>query len=234
MNCSQRKIEDPSPVPAVDRYDGPLFRVLRRFAREQPDVRANTSIYIVSAKYGLVPGCTPILPYDQRMTPERVRELRPTVAGTLRELVRAHPVEEICVCVSSSYRPALAGWRTDEISATIVEIGGSIGKQQADLRDWLRQCHAAPATSAKVTGAARIRGRRLSYSSDQARQVARQALVEQRGHPFNFEAWYVELDNQRVAPKWFVSQLAELPVSAFSAQEARRVLAQLGIEVRRA
>jgi hypothetical protein len=44
---------------------------------------------------------------------------------------------------------------------------------------------------------------------------------------------YVVVDEQQVAPKWLVSQLFGLPVNAFATDEARRVLAHLGIEVRR-
>jgi len=41
------------------------------------------------------------------------------------------------------------------------------------------------------------------------------------------------VDSQRVAVKWRVSQITELPVSAFGSDEAQRFLGQLGIEVMR-
>jgi len=63
--------------------------------------------------------------------------------------------------------------------------------------------------------------------------VARQALAEGRGDPSRYQSWYVPIDGQRVSPKWLVSQLTGLPVSAFVTGEARRLLEQLGIEVMR-
>jgi hypothetical protein len=41
----------------------------------------------------------------------------------------------------------------------------------------------------------------------------------------------VEVDSKRVAPKWLVKVLTELPVSAFTTGEARRVLHCLGIQL---
>jgi hypothetical protein len=49
----------------------------------------------------------------------------------------------------------------------------------------------------------------------------------------NFQSWYVVVGNERVAPKWLVSQITGLPVSNFSTKEALRLLVQLGIEVNR-
>jgi hypothetical protein len=36
LSCSQRKLPNPEPLPALERYDGPAFRVLRKFLRESP------------------------------------------------------------------------------------------------------------------------------------------------------------------------------------------------------
>jgi hypothetical protein len=49
----------------------------------------------------------------------------------------------------------------------------------------------------------------------------------------HFHSLYVLLDGERIAPKWLVSQLTDLPPSAFSTQDALRALGQLGIPVHR-
>jgi hypothetical protein len=36
LACSRRKRPDEGLLPAIERYDGPAFRVLRRFLREMP------------------------------------------------------------------------------------------------------------------------------------------------------------------------------------------------------
>jgi hypothetical protein len=36
LACSRRKRPDEGLLPAIERYDGPAFRVLRHFLREMP------------------------------------------------------------------------------------------------------------------------------------------------------------------------------------------------------
>ncbi|HEU5327473.1 MAG TPA: hypothetical protein VFU78_05220, partial [Thermomicrobiales bacterium] len=50
--CSRRKRPAPGYLPAIERYDGPVFRVLRRYLRERGD--AGLTIRILSAEYGLI------------------------------------------------------------------------------------------------------------------------------------------------------------------------------------
>jgi len=61
LGCSATKKLTPGLMPAVLRYDGLLFRVLRR---QPPAIHA---IYILSALHGLNAADTPIALYDQRM-----------------------------------------------------------------------------------------------------------------------------------------------------------------------
>jgi hypothetical protein len=46
---------------AVERYDGPLWQVLRRYQREQPEHAADLVVHGLSAEYGLIAGdmCIP-------------------------------------------------------------------------------------------------------------------------------------------------------------------------------
>ena len=59
LSCSQRKRETQEPLPAIERYNGPLFFVLRRFLRECPRQARQLDVYILSAAYGLIPGGFP-------------------------------------------------------------------------------------------------------------------------------------------------------------------------------
>jgi hypothetical protein len=82
LACSQRKRPDEGLLPAVERYDGPTFRVLRRFLRE--GISEPPDVLILSAEHGLIPQDLPIAAYDRKMTPARARELRP-------QILAAHP-----------------------------------------------------------------------------------------------------------------------------------------------
>src|SRR4051794_25280888 len=67
--CSDRKYADDRLLPATQRYDGPAFRVLRRYLREQPP--EPPAIRVLSAEFGLIDDTTLIPRYDRGMTLER-------------------------------------------------------------------------------------------------------------------------------------------------------------------
>jgi hypothetical protein len=58
LGCGERKKLTSRLLPAIDRYDGPVFRVLRKHMREEPQNSADTCI--VSARFGLIRGTLPI------------------------------------------------------------------------------------------------------------------------------------------------------------------------------
>lgn len=69
MACSSRKSPAFGLLPAIERYDGVAFRVVKRLLRIvqfPPDV----DVMILSAKYGLIGQDEPIGDYDLQMTPE--------------------------------------------------------------------------------------------------------------------------------------------------------------------
>jgi hypothetical protein len=68
-------------------------------------------------------------------------------------------------------------------------------------------------------------------SPEEVLALARRALAERWGDPYNFRDWYAVVDEERVSTKWLVSLLSGLDVSEFQASEARRVLRKLGIAV---
>jgi hypothetical protein len=76
LGCSQTKRDAPGLLPAIDRYDGSSYRVLRKFLRNREWPR-NLSIAVLSARYGLVGGFTSIEDYDERMTPRKASEWAP-------------------------------------------------------------------------------------------------------------------------------------------------------------
>ena len=52
LSCSQRKRKDPGFLPAIERYDGVNFRVIKKLGR-QSRLLKNLDILIISAKYGI-------------------------------------------------------------------------------------------------------------------------------------------------------------------------------------
>lgn len=134
--CSHRKKPAKGHLPAIERYDGPAFRVLRKFLRERRAPMPR--ILILSAKYGLIDAGTPIRNYDLRMTKSTAEALRPVVLKSLRKVVRADSIRSVGVCVGKDYREALGGLEDHFSKRTKVEvIGGGLGRRLTRLRDWL-------------------------------------------------------------------------------------------------
>lgn len=239
LSCSQRKRQQPGLLPAIERYDGPLFRLLRRYQQGYSATnlggRSTPSVYIMSAEYGLISADRPIPVYDRRMTTDRARELRTNVLDGLRELLGANtPYRELLLCMGREYQRALEGWgRSWPTGLIVYQAEGSMGGKQAQLYDWLYGAPPSTPTNA-YRAAPRIRGIEVDLTPQQVLEVARQALRRDGKNTAHFCTWYVQVDGQPVAPKWLVSQLTGLPVSAFVTDEARRLLAQLGVQVVRA
>lgn len=236
LSCSRRKRSDPGLLPAMERYDGPSFRVLRKFLREYPLEAQSLDIYILSAEFGLLSGGQPIPNYDRRMTSQRASELQPRVLATLKDILVGRPYNQLFISAGKDYLQLLTGYTlliAADLKVTIPT--GTQGRKLAELRDWL---HGGPPrslpkrrTNATQRSSARIRGIEIILAPEQVLGIARQALAKGQGHPTRYQTWYVQVDDQRVAPKWLVSQLTGLPASAFVTDEARRVLEQLGIKV---
>lgn len=235
LSCSQRKRSDPGLLPAIERYDGPAFRVLRRFLREQTD-RAGLDVFVLSAVYGLVPANCPIAEYDQVMTPQWAAELNDEVLAVFANLIRTR-YTELCLAMSAKYLIALEGWPVlIPLGVSVMVADGPQGVKLAQLKRWLwGETVEEPGRKLKVIeprGVARLRGVELRLMPAQVFEQAQAALAEDGTGANCFREWYVEVDGQRVAPKWLVRVLTGLPVSAFTTGEARRVLCQLGLHVR--
>lgn len=141
LSCSRRKRSDPGLLPAIERYDGPPFRVLRRYLRQQP--ADPPDVYILSAEFGLMHGDRPIPYYDRLMTPQRARELRPVVVETLRSLSSqrrqsTESSQSVYLNLSQIYFLALS----DEIAVDLGRLQPTgvapPGVRLTRLRDWLR------------------------------------------------------------------------------------------------
>jgi hypothetical protein len=230
VGCSRKKVTTPGMLPAIERYDGPVFRLLRRFLHT---AGRPVCIQIVSAAYGLIPANRPIPWYDCQMTAARATILRPAVSASLQALADAQCFADIYVAMGSIYRrslPDCTALMPGDVPVHIVS--GSLGRQLSVLHDGL---YGGPPASAshgmRAVSTVRLRGIERSIMAAEALAAARQALAAGSGRPFAFQSWYVALDCERVAPKWLVGLLFGLPVSAFTSDEARRVLASIGIPV---
>jgi hypothetical protein len=230
LSCSRRKRPAKRPLPAVERYDGPAFQVLRKFIAECPGKARSLDVFILSGKYGLIAADRPIACYDTRLTPQQAESLRPKTLTEIERILARRKYKKFFLSVGQTYLRALAGYeRLIPKRVVVTPAFGSSGRRQAALRDWLRD---EPPRKLQVSrrGAACLRGVKITLTPEEVKSIACRALAAGKGRPDAYQSWSVSINGRRVAPKWLVSQLTGLPVRAFATDEARRVLAQLGIE----
>jgi hypothetical protein len=91
LSCSATKRLDAHSLPAVERYDGPAYRLTRKYVRECPAQRQCLDILIVSAEFGLLTGDALIPLYDRRMDAQRASALRPLLQQQMVSLLADRP-----------------------------------------------------------------------------------------------------------------------------------------------
>jgi hypothetical protein len=143
LSCSQRKVSSKGRLPAIERYDGPAFRVLRNYLRE--GAPGAPTVLILSAKYGLIKAGRTIPWYDHRLSGAAAERLRPAVLRTARRVLGSHAWRAVGVCAGKEYQSALSGLAELLPAGVRVEwLAGGLGKRLAALRKWLRQDSTAP------------------------------------------------------------------------------------------
>lgn len=133
LSCSATKRTEPGLLPAIQRYDGVAFRVLRKALRELPAER-HPRVRILSAEYGLIVADTPIPWYDRRMDPARAAALRPQVQAALCDAFTSD-IDITFLALSRAYLPALGALPAGPWVVTYAE--GGIGRRLGQLRRWL-------------------------------------------------------------------------------------------------
>ena len=138
ISCSQRKIETPGVLPAVDRYDGPTYRCLRKLRREGY-THPNLDTLIISAKYGVLACQQPIENYDQRMTIQTADRLRLMVQARLKGfiLAKSDGYDQVFINLGKTYMRTLDGFHWGTIST--MEASGGIGLKTQQMKAWLER-----------------------------------------------------------------------------------------------
>lgn len=134
LGCSQTKRNTAGSVPAIARYDGPLFRVLRAFLRDHvwPE---RLSVAVLSAEHGLIGALSGIEDYDQRLTPERARKIRPEVTQGLSRLLAEHRGADLFM--GRGYLEAIDLEGLNGRAQRVTFIEGGIGRKLRQLREQL-------------------------------------------------------------------------------------------------
>jgi hypothetical protein len=134
--CSQRKCLTPGLLPALERYDGGSYRLLRK-ARREDNWPKRLDVLILSAKYGLIEASTPIAHYEQRMTRQRAIELHPQTLQVLQSYAEQNIFHEVYVDLGQDYAFAIRGIEQLFSKPSVTFAAGRIGERLSHLKTWL-------------------------------------------------------------------------------------------------
>jgi hypothetical protein len=136
LACSATKRHDAGLLPAIDRYDGPAYRVLRKALRERPGLAERLTIRILSAEYGLIRSDQPILDYDRKMSKIRARELRFGLGVAVQVTLIGCQWRSLHINVGATYWDAMPHDGYPEGAPLVLGHGG-IGERLGQLKAWL-------------------------------------------------------------------------------------------------
>ncbi|RKS07040.1 hypothetical protein DFP74_2692 [Nocardiopsis sp. Huas11] len=103
VGCSREKKS--APAPALSLYEGWGVPPLRARVGSYREYRQR--VMILSARHGLLRAEETVAPYDQAMTPERARQLRPATKKFIEDYRSRTVVEEALLLVAPEYLDAL-------------------------------------------------------------------------------------------------------------------------------
>ncbi len=148
LGCADRKRESEGLLPALDRYDGPAYRVLRKFLREYqwPE---DVSIAVLSAEYGLIGILKEIQHYDRRMDLATARAKAPECSALLTEWATSHRSVHLSLGVQylTALQPAL-----EVLNHRPEVFNGGIGEKLQSIKTFLAHTPSPQRKKAEVEG----------------------------------------------------------------------------------
>lgn len=221
LGCSQKK--KPQPGRAIDVYDGPLFRTVRRRISES---HKPIDIVIVSSRHGIIPQDEQIEPYDDKLPRGDNPEFARKVAAQLSKVLPP-AVNSVLILAPRHYIATLPIEIIRLRCSNFEMFSGRMGRCQAKLLQWLGIDHHGEPRKLNSLGP-------LSAFSTPIEKgkiyQATMSLAIKSTSPNRVTQWYAHIDNQHVPVKRLVSALTGTPVSSFETCHALALLHRNGIE----
>ncbi len=221
-------------MPAIERYDGPAFRLLRRYLNRSDE---DLEIYILSAKFGLITHQTSIPYYEQKLRSDRIEELKERISKQ-NFFSKTHERKPFFINLGKTYsqvfEPVFEGLVKN---SNTTFASGSSGKRLAEMYDWLygeKSSLRNEQPKIELEKEVFIQGVRLYTTEKEIRAIVMDE-ISQNGmkNLQNYQSWFVSVDDLKISPKWLISRLTNLPVGKFHSDQARKVLQKLGVKVER-
>lgn len=226
LSCSKQKNSKSELLPALERYDGPNFRVVRRYLQEIQVTSAKATILILSAKFGLIEASQPIPDYDQIMIGLLEEKLAQAANSKLSEVFEETRALSVRLQMSQTYLVALyQAFPLLKNYPLLSVAAGTPGQRLAGLKQWLCNDALPPPTDARP-------GKRATSDFQVSKEQLKIAVNLWRDQPQPKDGfWVAIIDGEAVGAKWLIAYLTKKSVSSFHTDYARRALSQAGFTV---
>lgn len=136
ISCSKRKRTAPRPLPAVELYDGPVYRTLRRYSRQIGSSPVDT--LIISARHGCILPETLLDTYDETLSSAVDPRFVALVSSQFLQLTQQAIYASVLVSLSDRYLQAITDCLGALRGSPEVEFTtGRIGKRLRQVKLWL-------------------------------------------------------------------------------------------------
>jgi hypothetical protein len=141
LSCSKSKDHSPGKLPALERYTGRAFSILKNAMKQKPYLREVLDVVIISAKYGFLLADDEIEDYEQRLDSKgvRARELRPGIIKRFKQLFSERHYDVVFVHLGRDYLKAVEGFTefVGEGTKVIYSKGRGMGEKNQMLKRFL-------------------------------------------------------------------------------------------------
>lgn len=142
LACSSTKRGDPGELPAIERYDGPMWRTLRAALAELPE-SARPEVWFLSARYGFHPATLPIVNYDGVLSEARARDLLRIPSSNHAAFgTAAYRAGRVLLAGGALYRDTMRRAILPGVRRGMVineTDGEGIGHHRSQLRAWITE-----------------------------------------------------------------------------------------------
>lgn len=132
IGCSNRKKEVMSLAPAIDMYDGPMFRIIRKMINKQ-QFPNDVHVMILSAKYGIMGMYDMIQNYDLKITDIKTHEMRQDVSRNVEKFLICKQFIEGFINLGETYQDAFEV----TFNFPLQFAQGKIGERQSQTKNWI-------------------------------------------------------------------------------------------------
>ena len=145
VSASLRRLEEPSnPIPALDRFDGVYFRIIKKYKREGK--LQDTDCVIVSKKFGIIDQNERVPYYKPdhidkfgylNMNESQIKKLREENLARLKEIFAKSKYSEIFVNVGKHFMELIKGFEKLTSAKIIYASGRGLGPKAQHMKKWI-------------------------------------------------------------------------------------------------